>query len=252
MIIDHPIEVNIPALTALWREAFGDSEEFIGGFMRTAFSTDRSLAVFADGAPISVLYWLDGTLGDEKIAYLYAIATKKEFRGRGICTELMDHAHALLKSRGYSQTILVPCAPELYSFYSERGYKKFAGIAEITATAAKSAVSITRATPDEYASKRRELIPEGGVIQDGASIDYLALDAELYVGEDFALAARIEGDVLSGVELVGNTAAAGGILKALGCASGSFRIPGADKPFAMRFPLKKGAPVPSYFGLAFD
>ena len=252
MIIDHPISVNIPALTSLWREAFGDSEEFIGGFMRTAFSTDRSLVVFADGAPIAVLYWFDMTFGEDKVAYLYAIATKKEFRGRGICTELIEHTHALLKSRGYTQAILVPCAPSLYSFYEKLGYKCFAGISEVAVNAADTPEELRKITPAEYALKRRELLPEYSVIEDGVCLDYLSLDADFYAGEDFILAAGDKDGELFGIELLGNEGAKAGILKALGYARGVFRTPGTEKRFAMRFPLVKGAPVPKYFGLAFD
>ena len=252
MIIDHPIELNIPALVALWREAFGDSEEFIDGFMRTAFSTDRSLAVFADGAPIAALYWFDMTCGEEKLAYLYAIATKKEFRGRGICTELIEHTHALLKSRGYAEAILVPCEPSLYSFYEKLGYKCFGGVSEVAVDAADTPAELRKITPAEYAQKRRELLPENSVTEEGVCLDYLALDADFFAGEDFILAARGKDGELFGIELLGSRSELGGILTSLGYARGRFRTPGTERRFAMRFPLVKGAPVPKYFGLAFD
>ena len=45
MTIDAPLRSQIPQLRTLWREAFGDSEEFIDGFCETALSADRCRCV---------------------------------------------------------------------------------------------------------------------------------------------------------------------------------------------------------------
>jgi hypothetical protein len=59
-----------------------------------------------------------------------------------------------------------------------------------------------------------------------------------------------DGEKLLGLELLGNTDAAPGIVAALGCKEGRFRIPGGT-PFAMYRPLSDIS-APTYFGLAFD
>ncbi len=41
MKIDFPVPKQYKQLTALWQEAFGDTEEFIDGFFCTAFSPAR-------------------------------------------------------------------------------------------------------------------------------------------------------------------------------------------------------------------
>ena len=81
---------------------------------------------------------------------------------------------------------------------------------------------------------------------------FLAAQAQLFAGEDFLLAAYLENDRLQGMELLGNTGATPGILRALGCKTGTFQIPGKDRPYAMLHKLKENAAIPQYFGLAFE
>ena len=117
---------------------------------------------------------------------------------------------------------------------------------------AGDAVAVRRIDREEYALLRRKYLPEGGVIQEGESLAYLQTYAQLYAGEDFLLAAVHETDSLFGVELLGNQAAAPGILKAMGYEQGTFRIPDGETPFAMNLPLTENAKKPTYLGLAFD
>ena len=105
---------------------------------------------------------------------------------------------------------------------------------------------------EEYARLRREYLPEMGVLQEGKNLSFLAAQAQLFTGADFLLAAYLENDRLQGMELLGNTAAAPGILRALGCKTGTFQIPGKDRPYAMLHKLKEHAVIPQYFGLAFE
>ena len=90
------------------------------------------------------------------------------------------------------------------------------------------------------------------MIQEGANLSYLKSYAAFYAGGDFLLAAEHDGDSLTGMELLGNTAAAPGILGALGFSRGHFRTPGTALPGAMFRPLRPGADAPGYFGLIFD
>lgn len=252
MNIKMPTFADIPALTALWQEAFGDTGAYIDGFMSTAFSEKRAFAAFVDGSIAAALYWFDCSVCGERAAYLYAIATSKEFRGRGICSALMDYTHRYLASAGYAIVLLVPSEEGLFDFYGKMGYLPFGGINEVVCHAANTPSRIEKIDVSQYRDLRRKMLPTKGVLQEKENLAYLNLDFELYRGEDFLLAARREGKRLFAVELLGNPGAADGILTALGCTEGVFRTPGDKRRFAMYLPLKKDAPVPSYFGLAFD
>ena len=74
----------------------------------------------------------------------------------------------------------------------------------------------------------------------------------MFAGEDFLLAAYLDGEILRGMELLGNPEAAPGVLRALGCKQGVFQIPGSELPFAMIHKLTESAVTPAYFGFSFD
>lgn len=253
MYINHPIKSQIPKLRNLWHEAFGDTEEFLNDFFSTAFCTERCFCVIADGEMAAALYWFDCLYSERPIAYIYAVATAKAYRGQGVCHKLMEHTHRYLAELGYEGAILVPGSNELFRFYEGMGYKTCSYIRKFNCTNEADEAQLRRVDKTEYAKLRRQWIASRGVIQENENLDFFETQAEFYAGESFLLAARGEADMLYGVEILGDESAAAGIVKALGYKEGSFRAPGNDIPFAMYLPLEKSKNVfPAYFGLAFD
>lgn len=251
MTIKQPAYGDIPALGQLWKQAFGDSDEFIASFFNTGFAPQRSRCVFVQGLPVAMLYWFDCSCRGERLAYLYAVATDKAFQGKGLCHQLMADTHAHLERLGYAGTVLVPGNEGLFRLYADMGYEAFGGLNEFSCEAPARASVLRRLTPEEYARLRREHLPAGGVEQEGPLLDLLGMHAEFYAGEDFLLAAYQEADALTVPELLGNAAAAPNILGALGAKRGSFRTPGTGRKFAMYRALTQ-IKAPAYFGLALD
>ena len=253
MIIKEPQVSNIPALRTLWKDTFGDTDAFLDSFFSTAFSPNRSLCAIIDDEIVGMLYWFDCTYSGQKIAYLYAVATHKAYRGRGICSNLMDATHRLLKEREYAGVILVPVAPHLFDFYKKQGYEICTHVSHLHTTASMETVDLQRIDANTYGTLRKEFLPVGGVIQEGENLALLQQDAILYKGDGFLLAARTEQDTLVGIEFLGDTSVAPHITHTLGCKNGRFRTHGNEKPFAMYFSLTPSlTPPPTYFGLAFD
>ena len=85
MTIDAPNVEQTAWLRRLWKEAFGDSDAFLDRFFTIAYSPDRCRCVTADGRVTAALYWFDCDCQGEKLAYLYAVATAQDCRGRGLC-----------------------------------------------------------------------------------------------------------------------------------------------------------------------
>lgn len=251
MRIDYPRPDQLDDLRQLWQEAFGDSEAFLNGFFSQVFSPDRCRCVSVEGMPVAALYWLDCRVDDRPLAYLYAVATAKAHRGKGLCRALMADTHRLLRELGYAGSLLVPGSGPLFGFYAGMGYQSCGSIREFTCRAADTPVPLRKLDAREYAALRRAYLPQGGVLQEDAGLTLLTQLAELYAGEDFLLCASVADGKLICPELLGNSDAAGGIVTALGAVSGTFRTPGNDRPFAMYRPLGSGEP-PAYFGLAFD
>lgn len=252
MRIDYPAPGDIPSLRQLWKAAFGDSDNFLDGFFAHAFSLRRCRCAKVNGALAAALYWFDVSCRELPMAYLYAVATAPEFRGRGICRELMADTHDLLGARGYAGVLLVPETEALCRMYDKLGYRPCGTLAEFDCTADGEPVSVRALAPEDYGRLRRELLPPGGVVQEGENLRFLAHSACLYAGPGFLLAASSGESGLTGIELLGDPAAAPGILAGLNVPRGHFRTPGGEHPFAMFLPLEKGIVPPDYFGLAFD
>lgn len=252
MSFEQPSPHQIQQLLKLWKEVFGEYDGFWELFLDTAFQPDHCRCVTENGQVVAGLYWFDCSCGQDKIAYVYAVVTDPAQRGKGLCRKLMADVHRLLHEQGYDSVMLVPADEGLREMYRKMGYEDCTAISEITCTAGDTAAQIRNIGKEEYAALRRCFLPEYGVTQEGNNLTFLAAQTQLFAGNDFLLAAWLEGDTLHGTELLGNTNAAPGILRALGCERGIFQTPGASQPFSMIHKLHCAAVVPKYFGFSFD
>jgi len=252
MKIDFPLPGQQEELTALWQEAFGDTEEFIDGFFCTGFAPSRCRCVTLEGKVAAALYWFEASCEGRRFAYIYAVATAKAHRGKGIFRRLMEDTQAHLKLRGYDGILLVPQTEALRATYAAMGYEDCTCVREFTCEKSDNAAQLHRIDRDTYAALRRQYLPRGGVVQDEDAIAYLEMMAFFYKGDGFLMAAAIDGNTLWCPEILGDVSAAPGILKALNFETGRFRTCGDEIPFAMYLPLGKKAVAPTYFGLAFD
>lgn len=266
--IDAPQTSEIPALRALWKEAFGDGDTYLDTFFGVAFSTDRCRRLTVDGALAAALYIFDCTCRGAKIAYLYAVATAEAYRGRGLCRALMEDTHRHLAIRGYAGAILVPATDALFGFYGRMGYRPATAVREIAVSeeetlseekmvSAKNAPTgpaptVTRIDGETYGARRADLLPAGGVLQEGATLAFLETQYALYAGENFLLAASEEDGALYGSEFLGDPALLPQIVHALGYPAGTFRTVGEERPLSMYLPFTEDAPNPAYFGLPLD
>lgn len=252
MIIDAPDPRQIPALRALWKQAFGDTDGYLDSFFCLAFSPERCRCIIKDGAPAAVLYWFDCAWEDKRLAYIYAVATDKVHQGQGLCRTLMENTHEHLKRLGYDGCILVPGSSELFRLYEKLGYTTCAYIREFESKASGEAIPLQPLDAEEYALCRRQMLPPGGVIQEGETLSLLAAQSRFYAGERCLLVCAQGGEELVVSELLGDADAVPGVLAALGYPRGKVRAPGGQKPFAMYRSLTDDPAAPKYFGLAMD
>ena len=107
-------------LVFLWKEAFGDSEEAIGLFLDNRYIPENTVVSENDGKITSMLFLLDGKLSVKgklfNSYYLYAAATLKEFRGRGIMKEMLDFSKNLSYEREKDFICLKPAEKGLYDY----------------------------------------------------------------------------------------------------------------------------------------
>ena len=243
---------NIPTLRALWQEAFHDPDDFTDLFFSKGYSPDRCHHIDENGIPVSALYWFDCQLEGRKLAYIYAVATLKSHRGKGLGGQLLRETHEILRSQGYAGAILVPAGKDLFDFYRQFSYETATTVARFSCEQGDAPVAIREITPEEYVHLRSVYLPEGGVVQEGQVMVFLQGYCRFYAGADFLLIGEALPEGLRAQELLGNREAAPGILKALGFAKGRFHTPGEDEDFAMWLPLQADCPKPAWFGLALD
>lgn len=246
MIIENPGMQDVPALRALWQQAFGDTDAFLDNFFSLAFSPERALVAKEQGQILGALYWLDCQLKEKTFSYIYAVATDKAFFGQGVCTALMTRLHSLMENAGKG-TILVPGEEGLRNFYRRFGYENFGGMDEKLCFAGAMPIAVEKLTAHAYAQKRQQLLPEGGILQEGAFLPFMDTQMDFYGGKGWLLA--IQKDFAP--EFLGDEAQLPGILKALDLPQACVRLAG-EKPYAMYRRAAQGEPAPKYFAFALD
>jgi len=246
MTIRQPHSDEVPKLRRLWQLVFGDTDLFLDNFFACAYSPRRCLCATQGDALAGMLYWLPCG----SFAYIYAVATHPDHRGKGICRALMDAAHAEILRQGYDGALLYPQEEGLREMYRKMGYFQETRIRELRCSAGNEAARLERIGPEEYFSARCSLLPPDAVDQ-GAPFPQMTKDLLFFRGEGFLLAAN-GSDAFFAQELLGDLTKAPGILKALEKEQGTFRCPGDGLPFAMFRPLRDAAAAPGYFAFPLD
>ena len=240
--------MNTDGLKQLWKIVFGDPDSFIDAFFHVAFSPDRCRCIEEAGKPISALYWFDCSYEGGKLAYIYAVATHPEHRGKGLASRLLEDTHAHLKELGYAGAVLKPAAG-LFPFYERLGYETCGYITRFSAEASEAPLPLRQITVEEYADLRKSFLPENGISQEGITLAFLSTFASFYACADALVCANKEDQVV--FEYLGNPDSAPGILAALGIQKAEIPTIGNAIPFSMFLPLNC-TKTPGYLGLSLE
>lgn len=252
MKADYPHLHHVAHLRNLWKEAFGDGELFLDAFFEHGFSTRRCRCIIEDGVVLSALYWFEVTYRSQRFAYLYAVATASAHRGKGLFSMLLEDTKQVLAAEGYDGILLVPETEALSRMYEKFGFSACSCVEERCVTAGEVPAVFREIGRDAFAVLRRSLLPVGGVVQEGALLDFLASQCHFWSGDGWLAVGQVYDGRLVCQEFLGDTKAMAGLVRALGAPEGIFRMPGAAQPFAWILPLHAGCERPSYFALALD
>lgn len=260
MIFESPDRGRIPALRALWKEAFGDTDLFLDGFFEYGFSPNRCRCVVKDGAVLSALYWFEGTVEDQRFAYLYAVATAKRARGQGLFSALLHDVKQLLTAEGFDGILLHPADEGLARMYEKFGFSACASVDVRHVKAKKAPLSkgrlgcgaIRELSAETYVALRRAYLPVGAVLQEGDWLPFLNSQYRFFGGGDFLAAGQIYEGKFYAQEFLGNADCMAPLLWALGVEEGVFRTVGESTPFVWYLPLTERCVKPQYFAMALD
>ncbi|MFI3278559.1 MAG: GNAT family N-acetyltransferase [Rikenellaceae bacterium] len=108
----------------LWREVFEDDDRFIDNFLHCYFTHDGFISQYSSNKLVSMLHIVDMESEAGRVAYIYAVATSKEVRGKGHASKLIREAIEKITNDGYNYAILIPSSEELFDFYAQFGFKR--------------------------------------------------------------------------------------------------------------------------------
>ena len=109
-------------MRAIWRDIFGDEESEIESFM--VRHDDAIPFIYKeDDRVVSMLYVVPLQVWEQRVAYIYAVATLPEYRGRGIATRLLDEALQMVdRSGAFDCAALIPSSSDSKRLYERLGF----------------------------------------------------------------------------------------------------------------------------------
>ncbi len=106
----------------LWMECFGDEREWVDRFLIEHSTEENTFIHKEQGAVVAMLHLVELQTEVGRTAYLYAIATAAEWRGRGLATKLVGEAVEAARERGYDAAAVIPADESLVGFYRWLGF----------------------------------------------------------------------------------------------------------------------------------
>ncbi len=174
----------IDELVSLWQEVFLDDEEYIRLLFRKLYYEIECFAFEDEGKIVASLYLLKGEIkyNDKTYfgRYLYAAATKKQYRKKGIMSKLINEAVEYTKENGLDFICLLPANDKLYDYYFKFGFKSSMYKYVKKATGTSTSREIFKATNNSI-SKVRRIIEKDMFVFAEAENDY-AYNALEYAG----------------------------------------------------------------------
>ena len=233
------------ALTALWRQVFGDPEAVVAAFFDAL--PELGVGAVADyaGRPVGAAYVLDAlSLVDaagqqQRCGYLYAVAVDPAHRHQGLGAKLSRDAAALSLNRGTEFICTLPAEPSLYAWYEEILGLRCALRRQHFTVTARAAWPAEELCPGDYLAQREALLagrshlrPEAAVMAFAGQF-YTLFGGGLYACGGGLCAAYVDEDRALIRELIapaGVAAAdvAAGLCAALGYREGQYVLPAAE------------------------
>lgn len=122
---------DLEPLKALWTEVFGDDAAFAEMALCRFAGEKNVLVAEEDGRPVAMLSAVPVRIGERGGAYLYALATQKDYRGRGLMTTLIEAAARARQAAGDSFLALLPAEKSLFDYYGAHGFQKAFGLRRV-------------------------------------------------------------------------------------------------------------------------
>ena len=110
-------------MRAMWHDIFGDEVAEIDSFLIR--HTDAIPLIHKENGEVaSMLFIVPLQMWEQRVAYIYAVATKPEYRGRGIASKLLNEALQYVEnSNEFDLAALIPSSTESKRLYERLGFE---------------------------------------------------------------------------------------------------------------------------------
>lgn len=185
------LEAHLREIKELWMEAFGGDSIYADMFLRRRAEEKNTLLYLQGETLCAMLFILPCRLvfgsTSYSCAYLYAVATGREYRGRGFSTALLDAAYKLCSERGYDVCALSPAEEGLFGFYEKRGYATQGYVKNLYISGKQLAVTssvplLSPVSGRELITLRKEAFSTAYLEWDSRAMDYIVAENEFSGG----------------------------------------------------------------------
>lgn len=233
------------ALTALWRQVFGDPLEMIAAFFSALPDMGIGAVAEVEGRPVGAAYVLDAlSLADaagkeQRCGYLYAVAVDPGHRHHGLGAGLSRKAASLSLDRGAAFICTLPAEPSLYPWYEEILGLRCALHRQYFTVTARPVWPAERLCPADYLARREALLSgrphlrPAPAVMDFAGQFFAIFGGGLYAcGGGLCAACIADGRALIqeliAPEGVAAAELAASLCAALDCGEGKYSLPAPD------------------------
>ncbi len=151
----------IKELHVLWADVFGDNDEYIDLFFEKQYASCETFLEICDDEVVSALYLLPCKLHYNNEVYcgryLYAAATKTQYRSRGIMSKLINEAKLYCKNNNIDFISLVPANEQLYDYYKKFSFIDNMYKYKFISRKGETAGSLYDISDSEYCSMRNKM-----------------------------------------------------------------------------------------------
>ena len=266
MEIREYTQKDIPDLSGLWIETFGDSEEFVSAFFSMLPNMGSCVLGTEDGelaAMASVIagqeLLIGGTPKKPEIGYIYGVAVAEKFMGRGFGAEISRAAYDLALKREAMIVAVRPDSDSLFDFYAKTLGFETALYRERHETQASDAEMTMKLTSTEYSMMKDGILNGKTYLHlSPYAMEFEKVLLECYGGGLYAsmsgiCTAETDGDKCIIHEMISEQPekTAASVAFALGCSKAEYYLPSSEgEPFIM---ADKGKiPADAIYNIAYE
>lgn len=184
----------------MWTDTFDEKREYLDYFFDNVFDDETTFIYRENNKIVASLYGIpykikcDENNSIKDVLYLYALATDKDYRKRGIMTRLLEEAYEYSKKKAFSGCILIPANESLFDFYKSRGYVKISSFRSYIINSSEwnkiiKKINLEVVSGSEYGQIIRKILNDNGNIPANDKVTetlvkcYQEYDVKIYRGD---------------------------------------------------------------------